>query len=891
MWLRALFRRAEVERDLDDELRFHIASETEKLIRQGVSPDEAERRARRAFGGVERIKDDTRDARGTAWIDAILYDVRHALRGVRRRPGFAAAVILTLGLGLGANIAMFGIVDRLLFRPPAYLHDPARIHRVYIRERLGGTEYTEKGMPYTQYRDLARWSSAFDGTAAFGTDLLAVGTGEATRRMQVGIVSASYFDLFDARPVIGRFFTAREDSVGAAAPVVVLTSAFWRAQYGGQPNALGQVLEVGSLPCTIIGVAPPGFAGVDDDLSTSVFIPANTYGASMHYVQNSTDYYTKYNWSWTGMLARRRAGITAAAATADLSRAFRLSYEAERTMVPSLPTADVAKPSALAAPIQLERGPLAGADSRVALWTSGVALMVLLIACANVANLFLVRGLQRQREHALRLALGVSRGRLLRHIVTELGLLAGVATAAGVAIALIGGRVLRALFLPNAGDVSALGDQRTLIFAGLAAVLTAALTALAPAFESGRAPVAAMIKDGARDATRRGSRLRAALLSVQAALSVVLLVGAGLFVRSLSNVRAIRLGYDVDPILYVGTNWRGGKLTRPQEIALTHRLADEARTIPGVTRVAFGMNPPLVAWVANDLFTNDHDSVPQSGRFAMKTASPEYFRTMGTRILRGRSFTDADREGAPGVALVSAPMAEQLWPGRDAIGQCLRIGADTTPCTVVVGITESVKEVSLVADSGGQYYLPTAQYAPEDATLFVRVDGDASRLVETVRQRLQRLMPGASFVTVNPLRDVVDPQVRSWQLGATMFVAFGALALLLAAIGLYSVIAFGVAQRTRELGVRVALGARIRDVLYLILSDGMRFTVIGLGLGAAIAVGVGHWIQPLLYDEQPADPWVLGAVTGVLALAAVAASILPALRASRVDPNIALRAD
>jgi putative ABC transport system permease protein len=886
--LRALFRRSEVERDLDDELRFHIARETEKLMRQGVSPEEAERRARRAFGGLERIKDDTRDARGIGWLEALAQDVRHSVRGARKRPGFVLAVVLTLGLGLGANVAMFTIVDRLLLRPPAFLRDPGRVHRVYLVQRKDRSDVTESHTSYTRYRDLSRWSTAFSTVAAFKAQQLAVGRGDDTRLMYVGIVSASYFDLFDAHPVAGRFFSTREDSVGAGAPVAVLSWAYWQTRYGGRP-AIGDVVEIGSLPCTIIGIAPPGFTGADSDRPVVAFMPINAFAMSSGLFPHPSDYYLKYSWTWVEILARRLPTVSLAAATADLTHAFERSVEAERSV--GARTTPPAQPRAMIAPIQSERGPKASNVSRVALWTSGVALIVLLVACANVANLFLLRSLERRREHALRLALGVSRARLLGHVVTEIALFSAPAAILAVGIAVVGGRVLRALFLPGASSTTIISDPRTLVFTGIAAFVTVGLIAVAPSLDAGRANLGALIKDGARESSRGGSRIRVVLLWMQGALSVVLLVGAGLFVRSLYNVRTMRLGYDVEPVLFASPNWSRVTLSDTQQVAVTHRLSDEARTIPGVSRVALGMTLPFYYMWTDDLFTVSHDSVPDANRFTLQSASPEYFRTFGTRVIRGRSLTDADRAGTPPVLLVSEAMAKTLWPGQDAIGRCLRLAADTAPCRTIVGIAESIKESSLSDDPGLQYYLPIDQYFPENANLFIRIEGDASRAVETVRSRLQRVMPGASYITVTPMRDIVDPEVRSWRLGATMFVAFGVLALVLAAVGLYSVIAYGVTQRTRELGIRVALGAQLPDVLWLVLRDTIRFTALGLLLGGAIALAAGRWVQPLLFGESATDPLVFLAVTGVLVLAAITASILPAHRASGVGPNIALRAD
>lgn len=886
MWLRALFHRAAVERDLDDELQFHLERETEKYIKHGLTPEEAARRARRVFGGVERIKDDTRDARGTAWVDALAHDVRHTLRGIRRRPGFALAVILTLGLGLGANIAMFGVVDRLLFRPPAYLKDPARVHRVYLTRRMG-VEATESHTSYTRYRDLVRWSTAFSTIAAFDARELPVGRGEATRGLNVGVVSANYFDLFDAHPVAGRFFTGGEDSVGAGQPVTVISWAFWQTHYGGRP-VIGQVLDIGTQPCTIVGIAPPGFVGVSTNAPVVAFVPVNNYGGAAGFFQSPSDYYLKYGWIWMEILARRRPGVSVAAATADLTHAFRSSHEAERAIEPHIPTVAAAQPHATIAPIQSERGPKATNISRVALWTSGVALVVLAIACANVANLFLVRAVERRRELALRVALGVSRARLLAHVVTEMAVLAVPAALLALLVAVAGSQVLGSLFLPGALSATILGDSRTLAFAGIMVLIAAGLTALLPSLEIARGNVSAFIKND----PRRGARLRFGLLFLQGTLSVVLLIGAGLFVRSLYNVRTMRLGYDVDPVLFVYPDWRGLTLSDTAQIALSHRLLEEARTIPGVSSAALGATMPFAVVMVQDLFTVTRDSVRDPANwYTMQAVSADYFRTFGTRVIRGRSLTDADRAGAPFVMLVSDAMAKAVWPGQDPIGQCLRIEADTMPCRTVVGVTENIKESSLTDDPGKQYYVPIAQFYPQDARLFIRIDGDARRAAETVRQRLQHVMPGASYLTVMQVRDIIGREEQSWQLGATMFVALGVLALVLAAVGLYSVIAYGVAQRTRELGVRVALGARAPDVVWLVLGDGMRFTILGLAIGGAISLAVGRLVEPLLFGERPFDPLVFGAVTGILTLTAVAASIFPARRAMRVDPNIALRAD
>ncbi len=889
--LRALFRRAAVERELDQELRFHLEREAEKHLREGASPDEAMRRARVAFGGVDSAKEASRDGRGLALLETATRDLRYALRSLRRNPGFTLGVVLTLALGIGANAAMFGIVDRLLFRSPPYLREPDRVHRVYLVWVERGREVIETSNQYTRYLDLRRWTTAFSDLAGYSNRELAVGVGQEARELEVATISATFFNFFDAKPVIGRFFTASEDTVPVGALVTVLGYGFWQSEYGGRPDVLGRQLQIGTASYTIVGVAPRDFVGIPDDASPVAFIPITAYAGTFMHGKRVPNYYTGYNWGWMSILARRKPGVSLAAATADLSAAHARSWNAEAGLSPAQAPAAIAHPRAIAGPVQFERGPRQSSVARVAGWVSGVALIVLLIACANVANLLLARAVRRRREIALRLALGVSRRRLAIQLLTESVLLAGAGGAAGLLLAQWGGSILRALFLPAYASRSSLADGRTLAFAFLATLVAGGLTGLAPVLQARRADLAEDLKAGARESGYRRSRTRIALLLFQASLSVVLLVGAGLFVRSLQNVRGLRLGYDVDPVLYIYPNMRGAEVDDDARAALRRRLVEAARTIPGVETAALGLTVPFWdTWTA-DLFVAGIDSVRRLGEFTLQSVSPEYFATVGTRIVRGRGITAEDRKSAPRVVVVSEGMAARLWPGQESLGQCIRIDADTMPCSTVVGVAENIKQNSLSEDTGLQYYMPVEQFHPESAILFARVRGRAADLKESVRRQLQPLMPGDGYLTVSAMRDIVGPQVRSWELGATMFLAFGGLALLLAAIGLYSVIAYDVVQRTRELGIRIALGARIDDVVRLVVTDGMRFALVGVAAGAAIALVAGRQIGPLLYSVSPGDPLVFGVVAGVLLSAAAVASALPAYRAARVDPNVTLRTE
>jgi predicted permease len=382
------------------------------------------------------------------------------------------------------------------------------------------------------------------------------------------------------------------------------------------------------------------------------------------------------------------------------------------------------------------------------------------------------------------------------------------------------------------------------------------------------------------------------LLVLQGALSLVLLVGAGLFVRSLDNVRAVRLGFDADSVLVVDTQMRDVALDSARLVALRLRLLDASRTLPEVVHASFQFAVPFGAMASYSIHVAGIDSVRQFGRFDLNAVSPDYFRTMGTRILRGRGIEEGDVAGARRVMVVGASMAAVLWPREDALGQCVRVRADTMPCTYVVGVAEDIHTQTLAPETRYfYYYVPAAQMQPQEGGLFVRVRGDTRRFVEPLRRRLQQEMPGASYVTVTRLGENIERETRSWLMGATVFTAFGGLALVVAAVGLYSVVAYNVAQRKQELAVRMALGAPAASVMGSVVAQGLRLALLGAVLGSAIALAAGHWIDPLLFDQSARDPAVFATVTTALLLVAILASAIPALRSVRVDPNAALRAE
>jgi predicted permease len=885
--LRALFHRDRLEQELDTELSFHLQKETEKLVAAGYPPDEARRRARAAFGAVQGTKDDARDARGISLIDSLVQDLRYALRGLRKRPAFTLGVVLTLGLGLGANAAMFGIVDRLLFRPPLGLKDPDTAHRVFLhRLAQDRRPRTDRNFAFRRYLDLQRTTRSFESFAAFQTRTLALGEGTETHEAKVTLASASYFQFFDVHPALGRFYGPAEDSVPAGSPVVVLGHDYWQSRYGGRRDIIGQTLRIDRATFTIVGVAPKGFVGAGDQGVPAAFLPITAYA----HAYRGPGYPAVHSWTWMEMLARRKPGISKDAAEQDLTQVLLASWRETIADEPNWGKLEDLGIRGELAPMQMSRGPLAGRDAKVATWVLGVAAIVLLIACANVANLFLSRAFARRREFAMRLALGVTRARLARQLLTESLVLALIGGAVGLVIAQWGAAALRAAFLNDAGS-AVIVDPRTLLFTALAVLVTALLTGIVPALQTGRGNVNLTLKGGANEGPHR-SRVRPLLLVFQATLSVVLLIGAGLFVRSLSHVRNHRLGYDVAPILYASANPRGYRPSEAERWAIAESMLETAKRIPGVQYATLTISVPFWSNEGTGLWVPGVDSVNQMGFFLFNTGSPDYFKTMGTRILRGRAFDERDRSGAALVLVVGERMAEALWPGQDALGKCVKIGADTEPCTQVIGVAEEMRLRSLTAEREYSYFIPVAQHtSPPDPEVFVRVTGDPERLIEPLRRELQKLMPGPAYVNVVPLSQLVDPSLRSWKFGTTMFVAFGGLALLLAAIGLYSMIAYDVTQRTRELGVRMALGSSVSRVLWLIVSSGLRLVGAGVVLGVLVALWGARWMEGLMFQQEPRDPVIYGIVAGVLLVVAVVAAVVPALRATRIDPNSALRLD
>jgi len=838
--------------------------------------------------------------RRTEVLDWGIEGIVRSLRTIRRYPGFAAGVVLTLALGVGANAAMFGILDRLLFQPPSHVVDHESVFRVMLERTWSGERSRQASLSFPDYLDLEA-AGGFASVAAWsGPSELTLGRGEEATRVKVARATHGLFPLLGVRPALGRFYRADEDRSGAPATAVV-SHEFWTRALGGDPEALGRELVVAGDPYTVVGVAPAGFTGVD--LSpVDVWLPLET-SATFQY--GSDDFRENRGWWWLNTVARLAPGASVEAAAAEATSLHRNGRreEIERERYPYPADATIALD-----PLILARGPEASADSKVARWLGGVSLIVLLIACVNVANLLLARATRRRREVAVRLALGVGRARLVAQAVLESVVLALIAGAVALALAAWGGAAIRTVLLPGVHFPGGTVSPRLIAFTLAAAALAGVVAGVGPALQGARADLAGDLAMGAGQSSIRRSRTRGLLTVLQASLSVVLLVGAGLFVRSVSEVRSLDLGLDVDRLLLAQIEFESGNLapgvstdglppvSEAQVRNQIYRTAIERlREVPGVEGVA-GTSSPFQWAFATSLKVAGWDSLPRlpGGGPYFHDVTPGYLGAVGLRILQGRGLEESDGPGDEKVAVVSETMARALWPGEDPLGKLLLVDEEETPFTVV-GVTEDASRGRLREEAHMAFYMPIAQ-RPERRinALYVRWSGGggaAAALTPQVGAVLRSVSPGVRYGYVRPLSDILDPQARSWTLGATLFTVFGILALLVAAVGLYSVLAFDVAQRTRELGIRTALGAEKRRLLRTVVGGGVRLAAAGVVLGIGAALVAGPRVEELLFDVSPRDPAVLSAVALALLVVSLAASLVPGLRATRVDPMTALRSE
>lgn len=892
-WLNALrLRKPSPSQSVAWEIEHHLAERTERLIAEGWSEEEARAEAERRFGDPARYgplmrrleKRKTAMERRVGWLDFLRQSLRSVGRSARRYPGYTAGVVVTLALGIGANASMYAVIDRLLLQPPLHIQNPDSVRRVFLERPspLTGETTVSSGLTYPDYVNL-KADAGFESVAAYtSTAERTIGAGPTAFRARVTLVTSGFFPLLGVKPLRGRFFSSEESQPGQPLTAVI-SEELWRSAYGRDPHIVGRSVEITGRRYTVVGVAPRGFTGMSLE-ATDFWLPLEATHVAEYGEEGCL---RSLGCWWLSAVARLKHDATEEAAAAQ---ATRLHLAGRREMIDEGRYSDRAR--ILLGPVVAARGPGASEEIRVARWLMGVSLLVLVIACANVANLLMVRGTRRRRETSVLLALGASRRRVVAQLVAESILLSFLGGVAALGLAYWGGAVVRSTLLPGVYFPSSALNARLISFTALAALVAGIASAMGPALQRGQIDIADALSHAERGDSARGSRIRTALTVLQAALSTVLLVGAGLFVRSSSEVHTLDLGLDVDHVVEAQIEPRSSDASDQARNEMYEEALRRVSALPGV-RSAAAAGVPFLAAYRVPLRVPGLDSLPTlpGGGPYYDPVSPGYFGTVGTRITRGRPITADDGPDDRKVAVVSQTMAAALWSGADPLGLCLLVGAGAKECTTVVGVAEDASLGHLEEEPFMAYYVPAVQFDLRYQGLFVRVDGDAAALVRPISKLLRSFSPSVRYARVQTLRQMMDPQARSWRLGATMFSIFGFLALLLAAIGLYSVLSFDVAQRTREMGIRSALGAEKGILLRSVLVHGARLGTAGVLLGIAVAYVAGPFASDLLFHVSPRDPEVLGAVVVTLVATSIMASLVPGLRATRVDPMRALRTE
>jgi predicted permease len=863
--------------ELDEELRSHLVMDVNTRVARGDAVADAELAARREFGNVTKIRVATEDSWGSAWADHARQDLRYALRGLARSPGFTITVALTFALGVGANAAVFSIVEPLLLRTPPGLVAPGRLHRIY-HGNAGDVGQNFSGATYSGIRDaLAGMASV---TPRLTTDSATLVTNGLTIDVRREYATAGYLPLLTGPAALGRYFTAEEGDARAPLTRAVLSHAFWQTAFGGDRNILGRQLRIGDASFTVVGVAPPGFVGLD-------VTPVNVWTTAPHFARTPEPWYQWANKKFGTLILRE----TGSAHLRQVASRATIAWHQHNFASES---ADSQR-SILLGSIVEGRGPGASRELRVSARLAGVAFIVLLVACANIATLALVRTARRRREIAVRVALGVRRGRLVRQMMAETMLLAGVGGVAAVALAAWGGTALRTMLMPNTVFPAGVLSPALFVAIALLSIVSGILSGVAPAVQNSRPDLTQSLKEGSRTGKAAGSRLRSLLLVGQSALSVVLIVGAGLFIRSLVRLNAVDIGIDASRTIIVGL--RPTTRTDEQLSAVMNELADRVRAVPGVERVTLATSGPFLYWNTRDAFLPGTDtSVSLGGQLpAVIGADSTFFRTLGLRMLRGRSIEASDRVGDAPVVVVTESLARAAWPGADPLGKCLIPFERSGRCYTVVGVTNDFHQWGVVEAPRMRYIMSIDQMPlprPGASQMYVRAQPEfADAATAQIRDLVREIMPTARVMWLSRLSNALASELRPWRVGAGLFIALGLLALTVATIGVYSVLAYALSQRVREMGVRIALGARSGDVHRLVLWDGLRTVLIGSVVGVVLALALGRLVASLLYGVSARDPITMIASVLVLLIAGAMAGLLPAWRASRVDPVVALRAD
>jgi macrolide transport system ATP-binding/permease protein len=867
-----------LERDLEDELAFHLQMETAELIRRGTPPDEARSSARRRFGGIARTKETYRETGGLPMIETFWQDVRFALRMLRRNPGFSLLAILCLTLGIGANATVFSWIEGILLRPfPLVAH----------QERMMAVAGTNRGVPghddvsWPDYRDFAKNCKLFDAFIVDRITGITLSVGDRAERAPASIVSSNYFDALGVHPILGRGFAPAEDIGRNAHPVTVIGYRVWRERYRADPAIVGKNQMLNGLPHTIIGVAPENFHGTFVGWAMQYWLPL-----SMQELFDPGGYKLEDRGArWIEGFVRLKPGVSPEQAQSEISAVAKRLEDA-------YPATNRGRGIRL---YPLWETPFNNAGTLLPTLkiSLAVAIAVLLIACANVSNLLLLRSLQRRHEMTVRLAIGSARRRLFAQLLTEGLILAAFAAAGGCALAYTC-RNLLVLLLPPRGGVSmylpgGLDWRVLLLSAGVCAVSTL-LFALVPAIQASDIDLAGAMRaesSGVVGGSRR-ALVRSVLVQVQVALSFVLLVGAGLLTRSLQAVEATSPGFSTANVLATTIDFAAAGYSRDRIRNFQALLIERLQSLAGVQSAAFtGLAPFTVRSYPSATIAVEGYEAPADQQITVDYVGvgASYFAAMGIPVVEGREFARSDTDTAPPVAIVNELMASQYWKGLDPVGRRFQANGRWLQ---VVGIAKMSKYRNLTEIPRPFYYAPLLQTGGGSG-LQVRTALPPEALTKALRSEIQEIDPNLFLGEVITMRDQVGRTTAVRRTALGMLFVFGGLALLLAGIGLYGVLSYTVSQRTREFGLRMALGADTADLLRGVIRHGLTLTAAGIVLGIAVALVLTKLVADILYHVGPRDPLTFGVAGLVMAIASLAACLVPAWRASRTDPVRALR--
>ena len=869
-----LFRKGRTDREVTEEMEQHLERLTERYLAEGMSPKEARNAARREFGGLEQIKEAARGERILMWPAELLQDIRYGVRTLAKNPGFTIVAVVALALGIGANSAIFSVVNSVLLRPLPF-KDPNQLVMVW-------DEQTHLGFPKdtptpANFLDWQRQNSVFTGMAAMAPrSFNLTGTGEP-ERLDGRRISANLFDLLGIQPQLGRNFRPEEDTPGTH--VVILSHGLWERRFGADPRIVGRTINLNGESYIVVGVMPaamelPKMTDWREQLWVPLAFPqAEAATRGSHYLE---------------VIARMKPDVTLQQAQTDMSTiAARLAqqYPKENTRV-----------GATVTPLREE---FVGEIRPALLVLLGAVAFVLLIACANVANLLLARAAVRQKEIALRLALGATRSRLVRQFLTESLLLAAAGCVVGLLLAILGLDVLKKFIPATIALAQGIAiDGKVLSFTAFVGLFTGLVFGLAPVAQASRFNLNENLKEGGRDAGvgDRGNRLRSLLVIGEVAVSFLLLIGAGLLINSFIHLRNLDPGFNPDHVLTAKVVLSETKYpTKEKRAAFFQEVVRQIQTQPGVQSVGVGNNLPFT--YDGDSFSIGVEGLPdppfdQRPDVVLRVVGPGYFNTMQIPLVKGRDFTDDDRDGAAPVAVISEKTAAHYWPGQDPIGKRLKPGSvtDDIPWRTVIGIVKDVRQNDFIKQPKLQMYWSYHQVRdfPPNA-LVVRTQVAPLSLAAPVRNVIWSVDKDQPVSEIRTMSDIVSQAVARQRFSMLLLGLFAGLALLLAAVGIYGVMSYSVAQRTREIGIRMALGAQKRDVLGMTLRDGLQLVAAGVVIGIAGAVGLTRLMASLLFGVSATDPGTFAVITIILASVALLASYIPAMRSMKVDPVIALR--